>query len=134
MDTNELICRTETDFEKLMVTKGWRGRDGPGVWHGDSLVSCDDGCTTINITKFIELKINKKLKFIHCAKSKNKYNLSSFKKWTIIFWKAYNVENLLAEPQKWLEKHNSPSPEIYFYLPNYYCIIPQFSRDYLTLE
>ena len=34
-DKNELICRTETDFEKLMVTKGDRwgvGRDGLGVW------------------------------------------------------------------------------------------------------
>ena len=34
-DINELICRTETDFEKLMATKGDRNggrRDGLGVW------------------------------------------------------------------------------------------------------
>ena len=34
---NELVCRTEIDFEKLTVTKGdrWRGgRDGLGVWDG----------------------------------------------------------------------------------------------------
>ena len=42
-DTNELICRTETDSQtnKLMIIKvwvpygsgeGWGGRDGLGVW------------------------------------------------------------------------------------------------------
>ena len=48
-----------TDFEKLTVTKGeWlKGRDGLRVWDGNLLkLNCDDGCTTINIIKFTELK------------------------------------------------------------------------------
>ena len=33
------------------------GRGGLGVWDGNVLkLGCDDGCTTINIIKFIELK------------------------------------------------------------------------------
>ena len=54
---NELLCRTETDSqtEKLMVTKGDRlGGDGLGVWDGNIKLGCDDGCTTINIIKFVE--------------------------------------------------------------------------------
>ena len=32
-------------------------RDGLGVWDVNVLkLSCDDGCTTLNIIKFIELK------------------------------------------------------------------------------
>ena len=45
------------DFEKLMVTKGDRleARDGLGLWDGNVLkLGCGDGCTTINIIKFIE--------------------------------------------------------------------------------
>ena len=43
------------DFEKLMVTKG--GRDRLEIWDGNVLkLGCDDGCITINIIKFIELK------------------------------------------------------------------------------
>ena len=45
-----------------MVTRGDRlrgGRDGLGVWDGNLLkLGCDDGCTTINIIQFIELKNN----------------------------------------------------------------------------
>ena len=38
---------------------GWvGGRDGLGVWDGNVKLGCDDGCTTINIIKFIELKIS----------------------------------------------------------------------------
>ena len=33
------------------------GGDGLGVWDGNALkLHCDDGCTTIDIIKFIELK------------------------------------------------------------------------------
>ena len=43
-----------------MVTKGDRlsgGRDGLGVWDGTLVkLGCDDGCTTINIIRFIEVK------------------------------------------------------------------------------
>ena len=34
-DKDELICRTETDLEKIMVTKGNRwgqGKEGLGLW------------------------------------------------------------------------------------------------------
>ena len=35
-------------------------KDGLGVWDGNVKLGWDDGCTTINITKFIEFKkINK---------------------------------------------------------------------------
>jgi len=40
-----------------MVTKGNRlgGRDGLGVWVGNVVkLGCDNGCTTVNIIKFIE--------------------------------------------------------------------------------
>ena len=44
-----------TDLEKLMVTKV--GRNELGVWNGNvPKLGCDDGCTTINIIKIIELK------------------------------------------------------------------------------
>ena len=34
--------------------QGWEGRDGLGVWDENVLkLGCDDGCTTINIIKFI---------------------------------------------------------------------------------
>ena len=42
-----------------MVTEGYRfgGRDGLEVWDGNVVkLGCDDGCTTINTIKFIELK------------------------------------------------------------------------------
>ena len=49
-----------TDFEKFMVTKRDRleeGRTGWGVWGGNVVkLGCDDGCTTVNILKFTELK------------------------------------------------------------------------------
>ena len=36
---------------------GGGGRDGLGVWHENVVkLGCDDGCTTINTTQFIELK------------------------------------------------------------------------------
>ena len=47
------------DFEKLLVSKGdkWVGeRGGLGVWDGNVLkLGWDNGCTTINIIKFIDL-------------------------------------------------------------------------------
>ena len=36
------------------------GRGGLGVWDGNVKLGCDDGCTTVNTIKFIELKIFKK--------------------------------------------------------------------------
>ena len=44
-----------------MVTKGDRvvGSDGLGVWDGNVKSGCDDGCTTINVIKFIEFKKKK---------------------------------------------------------------------------
>ena len=43
-----------------MVTKGDTvvvGRDGLGVWDGNVVkLGCDDGCTTVNIIKFTELR------------------------------------------------------------------------------
>ena len=43
-----------------MVTKGDRlgqERDGHGVWDGNVLkLGCDDGCTTVNVIKFIRKK------------------------------------------------------------------------------
>ena len=60
------------DFEKLMVTKEdrlWQG-DGLGIWDGNVLKSCcEDGCTTVNIIKFIEFK--KKKNKNKCKKEKN---------------------------------------------------------------
>ena len=59
---NEPICRPETDsqtLKNLWLPKetGWGRRDGLGIWNGDILkLCCYDGCTTINIIKFIELK------------------------------------------------------------------------------
>ena len=43
---NEFLCKIETDsdFEKLMVTKGNR-LAGLGVWDGNVKLGCDDGCT-----------------------------------------------------------------------------------------
>ena len=57
-DTNELFHRTETDsgtLKNLWLPKGTRwGRGGLGVWDGNVLkLDCDDGCTTLNIIKFI---------------------------------------------------------------------------------
>ena len=35
----------------------WGGKDELGVWDGNGVkLGCDDGCTTINITKFTKLK------------------------------------------------------------------------------
>ena len=45
------------------------GRGGLGVWNGSVLkLGCDDGCTTKNVIKFIELLRTKKivLKHINC--------------------------------------------------------------------
>ena len=66
-DTNEFICRTETDSQtlrNLRLPKGrnfWlpKGTGGVwgclGVWDGNVLkLGCDDSCTTINRIKFIE--------------------------------------------------------------------------------
>ena len=58
---NELICRTEADsqtLKNLWLSKetGWQRRDRLGVWDGNVKLGCNDGCTTINIIKFIELK------------------------------------------------------------------------------
>ena len=66
-----------TDFEKFMVTKGDRllGRDRLGVWDGNAVkLGCDDGCTTINIIKFTEFKINKKAagQLFHSLKEKER--------------------------------------------------------------
>ena len=60
---NELLCRidTDSDFEKLMFSKGDRVgvRDGPWVWDGNATeLDCDDH-TTINVIKFTELKKKK---------------------------------------------------------------------------
>ena len=56
----ELICRSESDSQTLknMVTKGDKLQgDGLGCWDGNVVkLGCDDGCTTTNIIKFIELK------------------------------------------------------------------------------
>ena len=47
------------DFEKPMVTKGdtlGEGRGVLGAWDGNVLkLDFDDGCTTINVIKFMEL-------------------------------------------------------------------------------
>ena len=57
----ELPCRAETDSRTLknlwlpMETGCW-GRDGLGVWVGNVKLGHDDGCGTIDIIKFIELK------------------------------------------------------------------------------
>ena len=54
---SELICRTETDLQRLKnlwlpKETGCKGRDGPGVWDGNVLkLGCDNACTTINVTK-----------------------------------------------------------------------------------
>lgn len=47
-----------TDFEKLMVTKGDRLEgNGMVVWGRNNVKSgCDDGCTTVNVIKFIRKK------------------------------------------------------------------------------
>ena len=41
-----------------MITKGdrcWGRRGGLGVWDGNVLnLGCDDGCTVINLIKFID--------------------------------------------------------------------------------
>ena len=59
-DKNEFICRTETDSQTLKNCPKWTGggREGwKGVWDGNVLkLGCDDGCTTINIIKFIKIK------------------------------------------------------------------------------
>ena len=50
-------------LKNLWLPKGtgcW-GRDGLGVWDGNIVkLGCNDGCTTINIIKFIELTKRKK--------------------------------------------------------------------------
>ena len=47
--------------DKLLIKiKVLGGRGGLGVWHGNAKLGCDDGCTTINITKFTEFKKIKK--------------------------------------------------------------------------
>ena len=61
---NELTARAETNSETLKNLwlpreTGWEtgGKDGLRGWDRNVLkLVCDDGCTTINIIKFIELK------------------------------------------------------------------------------
>ena len=45
------------DFENYVTKRDrLRGRERPGVWGGNvAKLGCDDGCTTINIVKIIEL-------------------------------------------------------------------------------
>ena len=47
-----------TDFEKLMVSKGYRfggWEDALGFGDGNGIkLGCDDHCTTTNVTKLIE--------------------------------------------------------------------------------
>ena len=56
----KFMCRTETDsqtLKNLRLTKGtgWGGRDGLGGWGGNVLkLGYNDGCTSINIIKFIK--------------------------------------------------------------------------------
>ena len=58
---NEFLSRTKTDsqtLKNLWLPKktGCGGRDEPGVWDGNVVkLGCDDGCTTINTAKFIEV-------------------------------------------------------------------------------
>ena len=58
-----LLTEKETDSQilkmNLQFTKGACGRacGWAGVWDENAIkLSCDDGCTTINIIKFTELK------------------------------------------------------------------------------
>ena len=52
---NELLCRTDTDsdFEKLMVSRGDSlgvGGDVLGLWDGNPIkLDCADHCTTTNV-------------------------------------------------------------------------------------
>ena len=50
-----------TDYEKLIVTKEdslGRGKERLSGWDGNVVeLGCHDGCTTINIIKFIDLKM-----------------------------------------------------------------------------
>ena len=59
---NELLCRTETDsqtLKNLCLPKETGWGDGLEVWDGNVVqLGCDDGCTTINIIKLIELISN----------------------------------------------------------------------------
>ena len=67
---NELLCRIETDSQTSKNL--WLPKEtGLGQW-GDALrvldgnvvkLGCDDGCTTINIIKFIDLKRCRKKAF-----------------------------------------------------------------------
>ena len=47
---------------QLMVSKVdslWGAGDGLGIWNGSATkLGCDDHCTTINVIKFTELKID----------------------------------------------------------------------------
>ena len=78
-DTNELLCRTETEsqtLKNLWLPKGTggSGRGQLGVWDGKVLkLDCDDGCTTIN-TKFIELKKKERNHFLSIWKTKDVHN------------------------------------------------------------
>ena len=49
----------QKQIHRFWKTYGYQRRqvEGLGVWDGNSVKSgCDDGCTTINIIKFFELK------------------------------------------------------------------------------
>ena len=59
----ELLCRTDTDSQTLKnlwfpKETVWGMGDGLGIWDGNAInVDCDDCCKTIDVIKFIELKI-----------------------------------------------------------------------------
>ena len=62
-DTNELICSTEPDSQTLKNLWLPKGTGGHGGMEGETgglgwnvlKLDCDDGCTTVNVIKFIEL-------------------------------------------------------------------------------
>ena len=69
---NELLCRIGTDsqtlknllFPKETSCGAGGGGNGLRVWEGNAIkLGCDDHCATINVTKFTELKIKKKIFF-----------------------------------------------------------------------
>ena len=63
-------------MKNLWFPNGTGGEgDGLGVWDGNAVkLGCDDGCTTINIIKFTEFKINKKAagQLFHSLKEKER--------------------------------------------------------------
>ena len=57
---NELLCRTNSDLQTLKKLycpnkTGWGLVHVLGVWDGNAIkFGCNDGCTTINVIKFIQ--------------------------------------------------------------------------------